>query len=104
MTGTNMQVFEFARSWADDMVTIFASNLAQAETIYSEWIETHHPDRPPQSEMVFPYAVCMAGLSSLRPVTSGNPVWATGIQSAHAGSSLTPAPRPIQGSRGHSRS
>ena len=57
MTGTNMQVFEFARSWADDMVTICASNLAQAETIYSEWIETHHPDRPPQSEMVFPYAV-----------------------------------------------
>ena len=51
----NMAVFEFARSWSDELVTIFATDLRDAETVYFEWVETHHPDQPTEAEMIFPY-------------------------------------------------
>lgn len=50
-----IQVFEFARSWAEEHVTIFAPDLGQAESIYFERVETHHPNQPTEAEMAFPY-------------------------------------------------
>ena len=39
-----IQAFEFRRLWAEEHVTIFATDLRHAERIYFEWMGTHHPD------------------------------------------------------------
>jgi len=49
------QVFEVFRSWDERPITIFADDLRDAESIYFEWVEMHHQDRPTEPEMIFPY-------------------------------------------------
>jgi hypothetical protein len=49
-----IQVFELCRSWAEEHVTIFATDLRHAESIYFEWVKAHHPDRPTEAHMAFP--------------------------------------------------
>lgn len=51
-----MQVFEMARSWAEEPLTIFAADVGEAQSIYAAWVETHHPERPTRPVMVYPYA------------------------------------------------
>jgi hypothetical protein len=50
------QVFGLASTWLPDLVTVFARDLRDAETVYFEWFDAHHPDRPTEAAMCFPYS------------------------------------------------
>ena len=50
------EVFEFGLSWSEELVTVFAVDVGDAERIYIDWIQAHHPDKPARASVIYHYA------------------------------------------------